>query len=334
MPSAVPYLAAMMRSTFLACLLPLLLLLAWPVHGQTADDNALKGRDLMAAGKYEAAIPFLQRDLADVETAAGEGSPALAAPLNDLAEANRLAGRLDQAEKLYRRALALDERAKRKDPVGTATTMNNLALVYRQKGQLRDAERLQSQSLRLLEDTLGSKDGRVAMGLHNMAAIYREQGRLGDARPLQARAVVVAEEALGPDDPDTRRFRATLAALGDAPASHPQPVPSLPPVKGKGILPPPPIDEEPEPAPVRAGGFAVQVAAVRDAGEVSSEWRRLARKFPDLAALELQPAVPIEVKGKGMFYRVIGGPVASMAAAEALCARLVRGGASCRPTKR
>jgi tetratricopeptide (TPR) repeat protein len=324
----------MMRPAFVACLLPFLVFLASPVAGETADDNALKGRDLMAAGKYEAAIPFLQRDLASVETTVGEGSPALAAPLNDLAEANRLAGRLDQAEKLYRRALALDERAKRKDPVGTATTMNNLALIYRQKAQLRDAERLQSQALRLLEDTLGPKDGRVAMGLHNMAAIYRAQGRLDDARPLQARAVVVAEEALGPDVPDTRRFGTTLAALGDAPASQPQPAPSLPPVKGKGILPPPPIDEAPEPVPVRAGGFAIQVAAVRDAGEVSSEWRRLARKFPELAALELQPAVPVEVKGKGTFYRVIGGPVASMAAAEALCARLVQGGASCRPTKR
>jgi hypothetical protein len=212
--------------------------------------------------------------------------------------------------------------------------MNNLALVYRQEGQLRDAERLQSQSLRLLEDTLGPKDGRVAMGLHNMAAIYRAQGRLEDARPLQARAVLVAEQSLGPDDPDTRRFRTALAALGDVPTSQPRLEPSAPPARGKGLLPPPPLDEGPDPAPVRAGEFAVQVAAVRAAGEVSGEWRRLVRRYPDLAALELQPAVPVEVKGKGTFYRVIGGPVASMAAAEALCARLTQGGASCRPIKR
>lgn len=322
-----------MSSLLRLLLLLFLVTLVPPALAQTPDDNALRGRELMATGKYDAAIPFLQRDLASVETAAGEGSPALAAPLNDLAEANRLAGRLGQAEKLYRRALALDERAKRKDPVGTATTMNNLALVYRQEGQLRDAERLQSQSLRLLEDTLGSKDGRVAMGLHNMAAIYRAQGRLDDARPLQARAVTVAEQSLGPDDPDTRLFRATLAGLGDAPTSQPPPMPSAP-VPGKGLLPPPPLDEEPDPAPVRTGQFAIQVAAVRDADEVGSEWRRLVRRFPELAALELQPSVAVEVKGKGTFYRVIGGPVASMAAAETLCARLTQGGASCRPTKR
>jgi hypothetical protein len=334
MSSAVPYLAAMIRLRSLLRLVPLLAILAPPALAQSPDDNALRGRELMAAGRYEAAIPFLQRDLAAVETTVGEGSPALAPPLNDLAEANRLAGRLGQAEKLYRRALALDERAKRKDPVGTATTMNNLALVYRQEGQLLDAERLQSQSLRLLEQTLGPKDGRVAMGLHNLAAIYRAQGRLDDARPLQARAVAVAETSLGPDDPDTRRFRDALASLGDAPASAGQLDPAPPPARGKGLLPPPPLDDEPDPAPVRAGGFAVQVAAVRDAGEVGSEWRRLVRRFPDLAALELQPAVAVEVKGKGTFYRVIGGPVASMAAAKALCARLTQGGASCRPTKR
>jgi hypothetical protein len=315
-------------------ILPLLVLLALPVQAQTAADAALKGRELMAAGKYEAAIPFLQRDLAAVEAATGEGSPALAAPLNDLAEANRLAGRLGQAEKLYRRALALDEQAKRKDPVGTATTMNNLALVYRQEGQLDEAERLQSRSLRLLEDTLGPKDGRVAMGLHNMAAIYRAQGRIEDARPLQVRAVAVAEQSLGPDDPDTRRFQAALAALGDAPASELRPEPPARPARGKGLLPPPPLDEEPDSTPMRAGSFAVQVAAVRDAGEVADEWRRLVRRFPDLAALELQPAVPVEVKGKGTFYRVIGGSVASLAEAEALCARLKQGGASCRAIKR
>ena len=302
---------------------------------QTADDPAVKGRELMATGAYDAAIPFLQRDLAAVESTDGEGSPALAAPLNDLAEANRLAGRLDQAEKLYRRALALDERSKRKDPVGTATTMNNLALVYRQEGRLQEAEKMQSRSLRMLEDTLGPNDGRVAMGLHNLAAIYKAQGRIGDARPLQQRAVAVAEQALGPDDPDTRQFRTALAALGAAPAVpatlERTPVPRAP---GKGNLPPPPPDDVPEPAQARAGATVVVLAAVRGADEVEGEWRRLVRRYPDLAGLDLQPTQSVEVKGKGTFYRVIGGPLGSKAEADSLCARLKKAGASCRPSVR
>ena len=51
----------------------------------------MKGRELLATGRYEAALPFLQRDLAAIEAANGQDSPALAAPLSDLAEANRLA---------------------------------------------------------------------------------------------------------------------------------------------------------------------------------------------------------------------------------------------------
>ncbi|MFO1048002.1 MAG: tetratricopeptide repeat protein [Geminicoccaceae bacterium] len=302
---------------------------------QTADDPAVRGRELMATGAYDAAIPFLQRDLAAVESADGEGSPALAAPLNDLAEANRLAGRLDQAEKLYRRALALDERAKRKDPVGTATTMNNLALVYRQQGRLQEAEKTQSRSLRMLEDSLGPNDARVAMGLHNLAAIYRVQGRIGDARPLQVRAVAVAEQALGPDNPDTRQFRTALAALGAAPeqpaAVDQRPVPRAP---GKGNLPPPPLDDDPAPAQARAGGVVVILAAVRGADEVRGEWQRLLRHYPDLASLDLQPTQMVEVKGKGTFYRVIGGPLGSKAEADSLCARLTKAGASCRPLVR
>src|SRR5262245_49303194 len=201
----------------LACLV--LLVLSSVAVAAATEDDAVKGRELLAAGHYEAALPFLQRDLAAIEAANGQDSPALAAPLSDLAEANRLAGRLDKAEQLYRQALTLDGQAKHQDPVGRATTMNNLALVYREQGRLDQAEKMLSQSLRLLEDSLGPNDARVAMGLHNLASVYRAQGRIGDARPLQERAVALADKSLGPRNPDTQKFRAVLAALGDAPAA-------------------------------------------------------------------------------------------------------------------
>ena len=319
------------RSSFvLACFL---LLAVFPVAAaEQREDDAVKGRELLATGRYEAALPFLQRDLAAIEAANGQDSPALAAPLSDLAEANRLAGRLDRAEQLYRQALTLDGQAKRQDPVGRATTMNNLALVYREKGRLDEAERMLSQSLRLLEDSLGPNDARVAMGLHNLASVYRAQGRVGDARPLQERAVALADKSLGPRNPDTQKFRAVLAALGDAPAATApvgQPPPSVP---GKGALPPPPLDDEPAPAPRLTGAYAVQLAAVRAADQVSGEWQRLVRRYPDLNGLELQPAQSVEVKGKGTFYRVIAGPLATRAEAQALCARLKKAGAFCRPS--
>ena len=311
------------------------LLLAFPAAGQSPASGALKGRELMAEGRYEASLPYFQRELDEAEAKLGPDNPTIAAEINDLAEANRLAGRYKAAEALYRRAIALDEKAGGKDPEGYATSLNNLALVYRAQGRLSEAEKLQTRALNLLQDHAGPDDPRVAMSLHNLAAVYRAQGRNDEARPLQERAVEVAEKSLGRDDPDARRMRATLASLGPA---RPGPKPSLPAdplpkVAGKGALPPPPMtepDPQPDVAAVDTGGFAIQIAAVPRADQVPREWQRLVKLYPDLAGLDLQPTQAVEVAGKGTFYRVIAGLLASKASAEKLCAKLKKAGAACR----
>ncbi len=312
-----------------------LLLLAVPALGQGAPSGAAKGRELFAAGRYQASLPFFQRDLDEIEANLGPQHPAVAAALNDLAEANRLAGRYEVAEVLYLRAVKLDEDAGSRNGDGFATTLNNLALVYRERGRLEEAERLHTRSLNLLQDTVGPNDPRVALSLHNLAALYRQEQRLEEARPLQERAVAIADQALGRQHPDAIKFRATLAALGKATrtgtaqATKRERTASR--AAGKGALPPPPLAEQPASIPISSGdGFAVQVAAVPRPDQVPGEWRRLAERYPDLRSLELQPAQAVEVEGKGTFYRVIAGPLASKAAAESLCARLRQAGAACR----
>ena len=74
----------------------------------------------------------------------------------------------------------------------------------------------------------------------------------------------------------------------------------------------------------------MQLAAVPEADQVTAEWRRLVRRFPQLDQLDLQPPQAVEVAGKGTFYRVIAGPFATQAEADATCARLRKAGASCR----
>ena len=322
----------MRRALALLALLPLAVAAAETPSGPSA---ALKGRELIAAGRFDAALPYLERALVEAEAAHGPDSPRTAAALSDLAEANRLAGQIDHAEALYLRTLELDERAKLKDAVATATTLNNLALVYRRQGRHADAERLHNRSLRMIQDALGPNDPRIAMGLHNLATLYAEQGRVTEALPLQERAVAVAERTLGAQNPDTRRFRTALAALGDSlPSAAPGGAPPTPARPGRGAPPPPPSAEaSPGPPVAPAPGFVVQVAAVPRADQVADEWRRLRERYPDLRALELQPAQAIDVAGKGTFYRVIAGPLASKAEAEALCVRLRRAGATCRPAR-
>jgi tetratricopeptide (TPR) repeat protein len=311
-----------------------------PAAAQVAD--ATKAHELVAAGRYQAALPYFERELDARAAQLGPNDPELATDLNDLAEVNRRLGRLEVAETLYQRAIALDEKAGPSNAAGLATSLNNLALVYKAQGRLAEAEKLHARSLRLLEDTLGPNQPDVARGMNNLAALYREEGKLGDARQLQERAVAIAEATLGRKHADTQKMRRTLASLGNAPegdaeaaaiAREQRPAPRTP---GKAALPPPPI--APEPGPTRAvsragGGFALQLAAVQAPDQVAPEWRRLVKRYRLLEPLELQPPQTVEVAGKGTFYRVIAGPLRSQAEAEAMCAKLRKAGAACRLAK-
>ena len=82
----------------------------------------------------------------------------------------------------------------------------------------------------------------------------------------------------------------------------------------------PPLDDRARAgAPsLQSGPIAVQLAAVRTADQVGPEWQRLVKRYPQLEELELQPPQTVEVAGKGTFYRVIAGPLATKAEAQAL----------------
>jgi tetratricopeptide (TPR) repeat protein len=340
-----------------AVLLPFLVLAA-PASSaaqEAADDGFAKAMELFRAGRFEASLPYFQRELDEAEAKFGPDDPSVAVEINNLAEAQRLLGRFDEAEALYRRAVELDEKAGPSNAVGLATSLNNLALVYRGQGRLDEAERVHLRSLNLLEDAVGPSHPDVARSLNNLAAVYREQGKPHQARPLLERAVAIAETTLGPRHATTERLRRALANPGTSPRPKesrpvvatvgPSPVPRPEPKRRspeaavrQAALPPPLPDPLPEPAapptaarpPAAAGGFAVQVAAVPERGQVSAEWERLAVRFPLLQGLELQAAQSVEVAGKGTFYRVLAGPFGSRAEAEAVCERLRAAGGACR----
>ncbi|MEZ5903605.1 MAG: SPOR domain-containing protein [Geminicoccaceae bacterium] len=84
------------------------------------------------------------------------------------------------------------------------------------------------------------------------------------------------------------------------------------------------------PVPPRPpSGFAIHLASVRSPAAAHEEWTRLA------GVLDLDPSVDqvlpqrIEVPGKGVFYRVEGGPFATRAEAAAACAPLAATGQYC-----
>jgi hypothetical protein len=94
-------------------------------------------------------------------------------------------------------------------------------------------------------------------------------------------------------------------------------------------------DARPGPAPPAppAGGWAVQVAAVRGLAEVAAEWRRSTARHPSLAGLAPRDPQVIEVPGRGRFWRVLAGAFATRAEAEDACDRLRAEGGACRVTE-
>ncbi|MFZ1426840.1 MAG: tetratricopeptide repeat protein [Geminicoccaceae bacterium] len=318
----------------MAVLLSLLLPTAASAAG--ASDSPGKGRDLLASGRYEAALPYFQHDLELAEQRYGRDDPSVAIEVNNLAEVNRLAGRLKEAEKLYQRAIALDERAKPPNPVGLATSLNNLALVYRGQGLLDKAAALNARSLGMLEEALGPNSPDVARSLNNLATLYRLQGLPDRARPLQERAVAIAASSLGPRHPDTQQLRRNLAALDGGPRGPGTTASSA----EKAV----PLDADTVPTPRSKPGttsgttsgsgiYAVQLAAVQDPAEVAAEWKRFSRRYPQLKGLDLMSAA-VEVAGKGTFYRVLAGPLSSQAEAATLCTQLRQAGGSCQVARR
>ena len=147
----------------------------------------------------------------------------------------------------------------------------------------------------------------------------------------------------------------------DAPASPPPPVPDVakeePAPSIADVMnamsppPPPPEPEKPKvkPKPVEvpkppqkvvaavqpsaaktAGGYKVQLAAVRDQTKIDGEWKRLQRKHSDLLGpLSLDIMRADLGAAKGIYYRLRAGPVDSEAAARTLCKKLTERKVGC-----
>ncbi len=87
--------------------------------------------------------------------------------------------------------------------------------------------------------------------------------------------------------------------------------------------------ERAEAAPAAAGGYAVQVTSQRSEAEAQAEFRTLRAKFPT----QLGGRQPIirraDLGAKGVYYRALVGPFASMEQAAGVCTSLKAAGGSC-----
>ncbi|MFI4986903.1 MAG: SPOR domain-containing protein [Alphaproteobacteria bacterium] len=101
------------------------------------------------------------------------------------------------------------------------------------------------------------------------------------------------------------------AATGEAPAAKPEAISTAS------------VQKAPASASSQGGGWHVQLGAVRSNEEAQHEWARLQGKYQDmLGSLTLNVQRVDLGGGKGVYFRIRGGPIGERAEANALCDRL------------
>lgn len=84
-----------------------------------------------------------------------------------------------------------------------------------------------------------------------------------------------------------------------------------------------------EPAPSAGGGYSVQVSSQRSEAEAQSAYRGLQTKYPAQLGGHTPTVRQVNLGDKGVFYRTLVGPYASMEQAAQMCSSLKAAGGSC-----
>jgi cell division septation protein DedD len=82
-------------------------------------------------------------------------------------------------------------------------------------------------------------------------------------------------------------------------------------------------------APTPSGGYAVQVTSQHSATEAKTAFRALAAKYPDQLGGHEPMVRRADLGDKGIYYRALVGPFASMEQAAGLCSNLKAAGGNC-----
>lgn len=76
------------------------------------------------------------------------------------------------------------------------------------------------------------------------------------------------------------------------------------------------------PPPAAGGGVRIQLASLPDAATAEQEWKRLQKANGDVLGNLTSRVVPVQLEGKGTWYRLQAGPFADKAGAQQACEAL------------
>jgi hypothetical protein len=114
-----------------------------------------------------------------------------------------------------------------------------------------------------------------------------------------------------------------LPTQGDAPAA-------APPRTRTAVAQPAPLNSSPSAAAPAAGGsYAVQVTSQRSEADAQTAYRALRAKYPTQLGSQEPMVRRADLGSKGVFYRALVGPFASMEQAAGVCSSLKAAGGTC-----
>lgn len=116
---------------------------------------------------------------------------------------------------------------------------------------------------------------------------------------------------------------------GDVAATPPAPVPSRSRAHAAVATAPPAAGGTAAPETTASGGYAVQVSSQRSEADAQAAFRALRAKFPNLLGGREPIVRRADLGAKGIYYRAMVGPFASMEEAAGMCSNLKAAGGTC-----
>ena len=159
-----------------------------------------EGRRLYLAGKYDQALPLVEKALRIREKALGPNHLETALTLLVLGNIHQDKIEFGRAEEAYQRMVSVIETALGHEHPLLALGLNNLANTYERKYELEKSERLHQRALAIREKALGSEHLDVAQSLSNLSIVYSKKGDSAQVVLLLERSLAIREKLLGPQD--------------------------------------------------------------------------------------------------------------------------------------
>ena len=205
--------------------LPIVMLLGAPGHAvaqskpvaQPQSDPIIAQQHealaLYTAGKYQATLDILLKNVDLARTQYGENSSNHAWVLNLIANSYQAIYRNAEAVTYYKRALEIREKSLGADHIDVARSLTDLGGFYKTLTRHVEAEQMLKRALAIREKAHGEDNADVAQTVNDLADIYFTLGRYAQAEALFKRGLAIREKVLGPDDIYVAESLSNLASL-------------------------------------------------------------------------------------------------------------------------